>query len=376
LSLFDGTNFSGSVGSAQSFAAGADVFLAWDAHDAAQSAKLDLDNTFTGDNTMSGGMTFSGTTKTLRVAQMTTTQRDAIASPSNGMMIYNTTTGVMNQYIGGAWTTFATGSVTNAADGTAGKVDLATTTELAALTATDASSSAPNVVPVSACSITTATSGKVPVLNSGGKLDVAIGGTGVASPTSGNLLLGAGSSAMTLLAPSTSKNVVTSNGSTFTSTAQQLENRYSAAAAATAVGASSVSENDIDTNYTIPANDWAVGAQYEVFFSCSAINIAAGNLTIRLKLGSTTLCSATSSTNTGEAIGHALITCRTIGATGTVSSWFFIDGFSADYTDMTSSTTIDTTGTNVLKFSAQFDSSNAGNSVAFQTFNVRKINAP
>lgn len=53
LSLSDGTTFSGSAGTAQSFAAGADVFITWDNHDAAQSAKLDLANTFTTHQTIS-----------------------------------------------------------------------------------------------------------------------------------------------------------------------------------------------------------------------------------------------------------------------------------------------------------------------------------
>uniref|UniRef100_UPI0019D337A8 hypothetical protein n=1 Tax=Brachyspira hyodysenteriae TaxID=159 RepID=UPI0019D337A8 len=79
---------------------------------------------------------------------VTTSQRDSIASPSNGMIVYNSTTGAMNQYIGGAWTTFATGSVVNATDAVAGKVDLATAAEVAAGTATDATSTASNVIPV------------------------------------------------------------------------------------------------------------------------------------------------------------------------------------------------------------------------------------
>lgn len=52
LPLDDGTDFTGS-GTAQSFAAGANVFLAWDSHDAAQSAKLDLANTFSANQTIS-----------------------------------------------------------------------------------------------------------------------------------------------------------------------------------------------------------------------------------------------------------------------------------------------------------------------------------
>lgn len=48
-------------------------------------------------------------------------------------------------------------------------------------------------------------------------VSVSNGGTGLTSITSGNLTLGAGTSALTLLAPSTAGKTVTSDGSTFTS---------------------------------------------------------------------------------------------------------------------------------------------------------------
>ena len=285
LPLSDGTDFTGS-GTAQSFSAGADVFFAWDEHDAAQSLKADIVNTITGAGAIRGSST---TVAAFRPNSMTTSQRDAIAAPGNGDIIYNSTTSVLNQYIGGAWTTFATGTTGNAADGTGGKVDLATTTEIAALTANDASSGSPNALSVSVVSITTATSGKIAALNSAGKLDVAIGGTGVASPTSGNLLLGAGTSAMTLLAPSTTGNVVTSNGSTFTSAAPVYYHKtvFASGANSTAVGVSSTAVNTFDTHtYTIPANDLAAGVGYE-FEGVVDVTWVAGDMTFSPQLGST-----------------------------------------------------------------------------------------
>lgn len=50
-----------------------------------------------------------------------------------------------------------------------------------------------------------------------GTLPVGKGGTGVVNPTSGSIYLGAGSSPMTAVAPGTSGNVLTSNGSTWAS---------------------------------------------------------------------------------------------------------------------------------------------------------------
>jgi hypothetical protein len=43
------------------------------------------------------------TTKGLLIPSMTTTQRNAIVSPAEGLIIYNTTTGQINQRQGGAW---------------------------------------------------------------------------------------------------------------------------------------------------------------------------------------------------------------------------------------------------------------------------------
>lgn len=71
----------------------------------------------------------------LRTANLTTTERNALTG-ANGMIIYNETTGVHNQYIGGAWATFATGTTSNASETVAGKVEIATAAEVRAETST------------------------------------------------------------------------------------------------------------------------------------------------------------------------------------------------------------------------------------------------
>ena len=45
----------------------------------------------------------SSKTKAFRPPSMTTTQRDAISSPAEGSVIYNTSTNVLNFYNGSAW---------------------------------------------------------------------------------------------------------------------------------------------------------------------------------------------------------------------------------------------------------------------------------
>ncbi len=65
------------------------------------------------------------------------TARDvAIPSPSNGMFIYNTALGIMQQYIAGTWTDTASWTTANATTSVAGKVEIATLSEQQAETDT------------------------------------------------------------------------------------------------------------------------------------------------------------------------------------------------------------------------------------------------
>lgn len=47
---------------------------------------------------MTGALTFTGTTFAMIPPKVTTTQRDAIAAPTAGMFVYNTTTNKLNVY--------------------------------------------------------------------------------------------------------------------------------------------------------------------------------------------------------------------------------------------------------------------------------------
>lgn len=72
-----------------------------------------------------------------KAQNLTTAQRDAIASPANGDIIYNTTTGEFNVYQSGAWVAIASGSTQpNASATVAGKVEIATTAQSVAGTDT------------------------------------------------------------------------------------------------------------------------------------------------------------------------------------------------------------------------------------------------
>lgn len=81
-------------------------FVTYDGSGYIERARVDASGGF-----MVGGTTITpsaildlqSTTKALIPPRMTTTQRDAIGSPSAGMVVFNTTTGVLNFHNGSAW---------------------------------------------------------------------------------------------------------------------------------------------------------------------------------------------------------------------------------------------------------------------------------
>lgn len=94
---------------------------------------------------------------------------NALVVPSGtSRIILNTDTGVLYQYIGGTWSTFATGTTVNASITVAGKVQEATDSNIASATEIG-SSGAPLAVNPKSTS-TTAVAGKLPVLDSNGTI--------------------------------------------------------------------------------------------------------------------------------------------------------------------------------------------------------------
>ena len=102
----------------------------------------DGDNTISWNNTFSGNNTFSWTdtinnivlsgdttTPWFKAKNFTTAQRLAL-TPSNWNIVYDTDDGIHYQYIGWAWTDFASWSVVNASSTVAGKVEIWTQTEV------------------------------------------------------------------------------------------------------------------------------------------------------------------------------------------------------------------------------------------------------
>lgn len=111
---------------AQTHAVGSEVIISdnyqvWEDIQTAINSKLDDDLDWTWD---------SATTFAWIIAKsLTTTQRDALTW-SNGMIIYNSTTSVLNQYIWWVWVSFSSWTTINATETVAGKWEVATDSEI------------------------------------------------------------------------------------------------------------------------------------------------------------------------------------------------------------------------------------------------------
>lgn len=380
LPLSDGTTFTG-TGTAQSFAAGADVILSWDAHDAAQSAKLDIANTFTAANTFSGLVTYSGgllptgTTNYLQVPSLTTTQRNAL-TPANGMIVYDSTIGVHYQYIGGTWTTFATGTVVNMSLTEAGKAEAATVAEQASHAA--AGGTGALAVPTTNNLVTlgadaTWVSGAIPTLNTSKFIDGSIGGTGVASPALGALLIGGGAGlAMTQLAVGVAGTAPISNGTTLVSSAISSStipaNVFTDFVKRTDAISGSTPK-DLTGQYTIGAGTLAVGRSYEIIYRGTAA-VDGGDATLTFNIGAANVSlgtySASAATNTWEITGY--VTCLVTGGSGSVIySFRFKDTNGATQeVQTTTAVSLDTTGANIIKITWTGNAGTGGNIYTYQ----------
>lgn len=211
----DGTSFT-TAGAGIAWPAGTFVDLVLDARHMNEIAFRTLANTWSAVQTMATGASITPTNTTTPVYHgqvLTTAQRDALTGVTNGDWIYNSTAGQTQWREGGSWVSNAAGgSLSDAANGTAGKVDLATAAEVAAGTATDASSGASNVIPVAITALTGAgagDSGKIPALGTGGAVDETLGGTGNVTYTKGDLLAASGAAVLAKLAVGANNTVLT-----------------------------------------------------------------------------------------------------------------------------------------------------------------------
>ena len=106
---------------------------------------------------------------------------------------------------------------TTSVDGYLSSTDWTTFNNKGSGSVTSVAATVPSVLSISGSPITT--SGTLAITYSGTALPVANGGTSLTTLTANNVILGNGASAPTFVAPSTSGNLLTSNGTTWASTA-------------------------------------------------------------------------------------------------------------------------------------------------------------
>ena len=132
---------------------------------------------------------------------------------------------------------------------------------------------------------------------------------------------------------------------------------------------------------SVASNFLTIGKTLEFHIRGYHSSTANPDITLKLKLGGTTLATATVTSGNGTNDGFIIlgsITCRTTGATGTVVA-------NAQYLELhssgamtgilnTSAVTINTTIANIFDVTAQWSVNNAGNTITSQTFILEAFN--
>lgn len=213
---WNGTTTFTSCSNGQIFTPGATVREVNDARLFNLSAHQDRPNAFTA----SGGVAFSGSGSFRLPVFASAAERDRqLPVPLNGMVVYVTADAVNYQYIGGAWTTFASGVTPSATESATGKAELATILDqISRLAAGD--SGGPLVLQpkylTSSGSIhgsgSSANYGRIPILNLNGALPATMGGLGQNNFSSGSVLIAQGSGAAISIPAGAANNVLLSNG--------------------------------------------------------------------------------------------------------------------------------------------------------------------
>lgn len=136
------------------------------------------------------------------------------------------------------------------------------------------------------------------------------------------------------------------------------------------------SETDFNKHYTVPADDLAVGTVLRVkaHFDMKCTLIGPNTITVRFYFGGTAQLSWSFTPNSSTYKGFGwtfLCICRTAGASGSVS---FSRGSELTRGPQAVAATIDTTGTNLIKLSGQWNGSSASNVATLKNLIVEQLN--
>jgi len=139
-------------------------------------------------------------------------------------------------------------------------------------------------------------------------------------------------------------------------------------------------ETNLSTNFSIPANSLTAGRvkQLVMMGKYGSKAAAAGTIRLKVKMGSTTLLDTGAITMTDNLTNqgwqiNAILTCRSTGASGTISptGWAHFDtGAAAGIRTLTNAgtATIDTTAAQTLQVSVTFGTSDVANTITVENF--------
>ena len=122
------------------------------------------------------------------------------------------------------------------------------------------------------------------VLTSNAAVTVAQGGTGLTTLTANNVILGNGASNPTFVAPGTSGNVLTSNGTTWSSTAPSVRSVFNQSVTTPAAGFASDTYL-VGSSTAIPATGLRVGTRYHLIFQVSKTNAGTATPILNIRFG-------------------------------------------------------------------------------------------
>lgn len=420
MSMTDGSTFS-SGGDGRTFPANTDVYLSWDVFDAERTMKDDKVNTITGSGAIRGSST---TTPIIRLNNVTTAQRTAM-SPGNGDMVYDTDLGELYQYKGGAWAAVGDTGTAAATTTSLGTAEKGTTADIRAETATG-DGGGPLFIPTDATAVLkddrivlkdatelTIASGAITVTQAyhsvdtesdaaSDDLDTITAAVGVGEI----IVLVANNTARTVVVKHNTGNIKLADAADFSlddteksiTLLKQASNwieisrgrgvtssNYAKVVAlnttdSSTLGASSTSDFDFNNHqYTIPANDLINGVAYEIEATIT-LALAAGNIEIFGSLGSTkvlTLGDFVTPTSGPVLLRWTVFGTEAAGSSVTVKAsgeWtHIVSAASKGFILYSSTSSIASNGSLVLKMGGAFRTSNGSNSMIMRLSKITKL---